>query len=309
MQSTNLEYGRDYAFKIVTRGRIPGRHHIHPLLNVESVGPLVGPGKRIQVTGVASDFVYPLRTLDGIPIPNLETWQIGNVARNHAFWALVALVWLGWWLRRRPLLFPRYRAVAADRAESLVTVGDRAVAATLLVFTLASIAYGTISTNLRYPQTSALQGGRVRVHPLPPAPESVEVIAKRGVYHVPGRTLILTLGVTNGTAHPVRLGEFTAANLRFVNRAVPAVAVDPSYPPELVPPSGLTIDDDRAIQPTETRTIRIEASDAAWETERLASLMGNPDSSYGGLLFFFDDRGNRTIAEVSGPAIPVFMGL
>lgn len=115
--------------------------------------------------------------------------------------------------------------------------------------------------------------------------------------------------MTNRTERPVRLGELTAANLRFVNRAVPAAAVDPSYPAELVPPSGLSLDDDIPIRPGETRTVRIEASDAAWETERLASLMGNPDSSYGGLLFFFDDRGNRTIAEVSGPAIPVFMRL
>ena len=52
-----------------------------------------------------------------------------------------------------------------------------------------------------------------------------------------------------------------------------------------------------------------EAADAAWETERLASLMGNPDSSYGAVLFFFDSQGKRTVSEVSGPAIPVFTTL
>ncbi|MGH2669593.1 MAG: methane monooxygenase/ammonia monooxygenase subunit B, partial [bacterium] len=59
----------------------------------------------------------------------------------------------------------------------------------------------------------------------------------------------------------------------------------------------------------ETREIKVEAADAAWETERLASLMGNPDSSYGALLFFFDDKGKRTVSEVSGPAVPVFTTL
>ena len=73
--------------------------------------------------------------------------------------------------------------------------------------------------------------------------------------------------------------------------------------------NGLVVSDDEPIAPGEKRTLKIEASDAAWETERLASLMGNPDSSYGALLFFFDIQGKRTIAEVSGPAMPVFTSL
>jgi hypothetical protein len=58
----------------------------------------------------------------------------------------------------------------------------------------------------------------------------------KGVYQVPGRSLQLTLRVTNHTARPVRLGEFTAANLRFVNRSVPAAAagVPAGYPEDLI---------------------------------------------------------------------------
>jgi len=36
IQSTGLQLDRDYEFKIVVKGRIPGRHHIHPMLNVKS---------------------------------------------------------------------------------------------------------------------------------------------------------------------------------------------------------------------------------------------------------------------------------
>jgi methane/ammonia monooxygenase subunit B len=309
MQSTSLEYGRDYTFKIVAKARVPGNHHVHPMINVEEAGPLVGPGKFIAVSGNAADFVVPLKTLDGIEIPNLETWGVRNVAWVHAIWTIIALVWIGWWVRRRPLLLPRFRAVASGNDAGLVTNADRMVAAGLLVVTLFGVAYGMVSTNARYPRTSALQGGRVRVPPLEAAPGGdVIVTPKRGVYHVPGRTLILTIEVTNRTARPIRLGEFTAANLRFVNHAMPAAVagVDPSFPRELVPGSGLVVDKDEPIPVGATKTIRVEASDAAWETERLASLMGNPDSSYGALLFFFDDQGHRTIAEVSGPALPVF---
>jgi methane/ammonia monooxygenase subunit B len=310
MQSTTLEYGRDYEFKLVLKARIPGSHHVHPMINVESAGPLLGPGKWIEVTGNAADFVYPTRTLDGIEIPNLETWKIGTVTAVHLAWTAVGLLWVGWWFRRRPVFLPRFEAVSDRREAGLVTQGDRALAAAVLAITLFGVAFGAFATNAKYPYTSALQGGRVRVLPLPAEdPPRVEVRHERGVYHVPGRTLILTLSVTNRSDRPVRLGEFTAANLRFVNRSLPAAVagVDPSFPPELLPPSGLVVEPDEPIAPGQTRTIRLEASDGAWETERLASLMGNPDSSYGALLFFFDDQGRRWIAEVSGPALPVFV--
>jgi methane/ammonia monooxygenase subunit B len=281
------------------------------MINVQSAGPLLGPGKWIEVTGNGSDFVYPLKTLDGIEIPNLETWKIDNVLRNHAYWILLALAWLGWWLRRGPVLMPRYRAVVAGRGEELVGSRDRAFAAGLVVFVLFSVAYGAVSSFSKYPRTSALQGGRVRVFPSPLDPQTVSVRPRKGVYEVPGRSLVLTLEVKNEAARPVRLGEFTAASVRFVNRKLPAAVagLDPTYPADLVARDGLLVDDDKPIAPGETRTIHITAADAAWETQRLASLMGNPDSSYGGLLFFFDDQGKRIVSEVSGPAIPVFTRL
>ena len=311
MQSTNLEYGKEYEFRIVAKARTPGHHHVHPMLNVASAGPLLGPGKWIDVTGNAEDFVYPLKTLDGITVPNLETWQLGHIFGVHAYWLLIAFLWLGWWFRGGPALLARYRAIEAGRQESMFTNGDRIAAAALVVLALFSVAYGMVSTNAKYPRTSALQGGRVRVFPLPDQPEQVVVRHKKGVYQVPGRSLQLTLQVTNHTAKPVRLGEFTAANLRFVNQKVPAAVagVPANYPQDLLARSGLGVSPDEPIPPGETREIQVEAADAAWETERLASLMGNPDSSYGAMLFFFDSQGKRTVSEVSGPAIPVFTTL
>jgi methane/ammonia monooxygenase subunit B len=50
----------------------------------------------------------------------------------------------------------------------------------------------------------------------------------------------------------------------------------------------------------------IDATDAAWELERLVSFLSNVDSRTGGLIFFFDSKGNRYISEVYGPILPVF---
>jgi len=306
MQSTTLEYGKEYEFRIIAKARMPGRHHVHPMLNVEYAGPLLGPGKSIEVEGEAADFAFPLTTLDGIQIPNLETWQLGNIGRVHAYWLVLAFLWLGWWFRRGPRLLSRFRSIDGGKEESLLTGADRIAGAVIVVVALASVAFGMISTNAKYPRTSALQGGRVRVLPLPDEAEQVLVRHTRGVYQVPGRSLELTLKVTNKSANPVRLGEFTAANLRFVNRGVAAAAagVPANYPDDLLARNGLVVTPDEPIPPGETREIKVQAADAAWETERLASLMGNPDSSYGALLFFFDPQGKRFVSEVSGPAIP-----
>lgn len=311
MQSTNLEYGKEYEFRIVAKARIPGHHHVHPMLNVEGAGPLLGPGKFIDIEGNSADFVYPLKTLDGIEVANLETWQLGNIAWNHAYWLFFAFAWIGWWFRGGPQLLRRFRMVSDEREEALGTNRDRMVAAGFVVVVLFSVAYGMISTNSKYPRTSALQGGRVRVFPLPDDPERVEVRHVKGVYQVPGRSLQLTLKVTNHTSKPVQLGEFTAANLRFVNHDVPAAVagVAPGYPADLLTRNGLVVTPNDPIAPGQTREIKVDASDSAWETEHLASLMGNPDSSYGALLFFFDANGKRMVSEVSGPAVPNFTAL
>jgi methane/ammonia monooxygenase subunit B len=114
--------------------------------------------------------------------------------------------------------------------------------------------------------------------------------------------------VTNSGPRPLRIGEFTTAQLRFVNRGLPAEIknVDPDYPKDLIAPTPLKIEQDTPIQPGETRKIYMEATDAAWETERLMSFLNDIDTRIGGLVFLFDDQGKRYLAEIGGPVVPVF---
>jgi methane/ammonia monooxygenase subunit B len=308
VQSTGLQLGRDYEFKIVIKGRIPGQHHIHPMLNIRSAGPLPGPGEWIEVTGNFDDFRQGAKTLDGTVIPNLEDWNLGMVFGWHAFWIALGLAWLLWWLRR-PLLIPRYMALMAGREDALITRLDRAVAVGLLIGVIVLVIGGFYWAEAEYPNTIPLQAGRVRVTPLPAEPPAVDVKVKQAHYDVPGRAMRVVLEVTNTFTKPVQLGEFTSANLRFVNQTVPAAAsaVDPTYPKELLPKTGLQVEPNSPLQPGETRTVRFVAADVAWEIERLTSLMRDPDSSFGGLLFFYDSDGARHIANVFGTIIPTFV--
>ena len=107
------------------------------------------------------------------------------------------------------------------------------------------------------------------------------------------------------------LGEFTSANLRFVDHSLPAATagVDKDYPPELLPPGGLKSSVAEPLQPGETRKFSIEARDAAWELERLTSFLTDVNSKMGGMLLFYDKDGNRHLAEISGPIIPYFTNI
>lgn len=307
IQSTNLKLNRDYDFKLVMRARIPGRYHIHPTLMVENAGPIAGPGFWVKISGSHADYAYPAKTLSGETIPNLETWGVASVVGWQGFWAGVGLVWLLWWLRR-PLLIPRYIALVAGREDVLITRADRIVGAMLAVGVVAVVGVSAYLAEAKYPKTVPLQAGKSVIEPLPEENLRVKADVMRATYDVPGRSLKMSLKVTNNTDHPVELGEFLTANVRFINRASTQViaSVSADYPKELMN-SGLRLKDSRPLSPGETRELEVDASDAMWEVERLTDLLNGPVSRFGGLLFFYGQESKRHVVSVSAPIMPVFM--
>jgi methane/ammonia monooxygenase subunit B len=69
---------------------------------------------------------------------------------------------------------------------------------------------------------------------------------------------------------------------------------------------GLTLDSVEPIAPGETRTLHITASDSLWQRERLDGLIRDADTRMGGLLFLYDDAGNRYVSSISTAVIPKF---
>jgi len=306
----NLEIGRDYSFKLVMRGRIPGRWHLHPVLNVHGAGPIVGPGHWVDVVGSAANFKVPVTTMTGEVIDDLQHYGVARVQWWQAGYALLAVLWIVWWIRR-PLIVPRWNAIKKGREDLLVTRTDDRVAAGLLVVVLVVVIAGYRHTTQKYEYVVPLQAGSFKTKPLPQAPAVVAVELKDATYDVPGRSLRLDVEITNQSGSELRVGEFSTANLRFINPSLELAlaGVDPSFPKDLVAGSGLKVSDDSPLAPGETRRLRLEATDAAWEIERLVSFLTNVDSRVGGMLFFFDGTGQRHMAEVSGPIIPVFTQL
>lgn len=305
-----LEIGRDYEFRLVMKGRIPGRWHLHPVLNVHGAGPIVGPGEWIDVSGNAADFKQSVTTITGVDIEDLQHFGVSRARWWQLGYGALAAIWLLWWLRR-PLIIPRWLATQKGRDDLLLTPSDDKFAAATIVVVLLVVIIGYTQTVKEFPYIVPLQSGFVKVPPLPKVPEVVNFEVKKAVYDVPGRSMRFDVLVTNNAERSVRVGEFMTAQLRFINKDLPAAVagIDPKFPKELVAKTGLKLSSDAPIAPGETRELRIEATDAAWEIERLVSFLSNVDSRVGGMVFSFDEKGNRYMSEISGAIVPVFTEL
>lgn len=307
---SKLELGRDYEFKLVMKGRVPGRHHIHPLLSVKGSGPLVGPGQWIEVTGSKADYVHKVTTMNGIEVENIEFYGISRALKWYGVWLALAAFWLLFWLVR-PLLLPRWMALQKGREDVLISNRDVTVGVILGVVVVAIAFGGYAYSKHEYPHVVPLQAGTSKVDPLPKSAHAVEVTVTKASYDVPGRSMRITARMVNHGSEPVSILEFATANLRFVNKQAPGAdkAVPSDYPRDLVAREGLGVSDQKPLMPGETREIKLEASDALWEVERLVSFLTDVDSKFGGLLFFVDKSGNRVMSEISGPILPTFTAL
>jgi methane/ammonia monooxygenase subunit B len=303
-RSVTLELGETYAFRVLLKARRPGEWHVHTMMNVEGGGPIIGPGKFVTITGSMGSFVNPITTLTGQTI-DLETWALDEIYFYSFMWVAIGIAWMLYWCRR-PVFIPRQIAVASGKADSLISDGDKKVAMAFFVATIALTAVLMSSTNAKYPVTTPLQAGLLRgMKPLEMPESTIAVKVEDASYRVPGRAMQMTLTVTNNGDTAVRLGEFNTASVRFLDGAV--YQDDSGYPADLLAENGLSVSDNSPLAPGETRTIEVTASDAAWEVYRLADLIYDPDSRFAGLLFFFDDNGNRQMAMVDAPLIPVFI--
>jgi methane/ammonia monooxygenase subunit B len=302
VNTTSLEIGRDYEFETVIKARKPGRYHVHPMVNVLSAGPIVGPGKWVEIEGDFADFTNPVTTITGETV-DLETHGLANVIRWHLTWVAIGVAWLVYWFRR-PLFIPRMVRIQKGDTKGLITGTDYIVGAAFALGTIALVAFGFFGANSKYPTTVPLQTGRKVVAPLPLEPSPVTIAVQEATYRIPGRTVNLTLEITNESDRALRVGEFTTANLRFLNPDV--VEQDPSYPAELVE-AGLVVEPAAPIEPGETRVVKISATNPAWETEQLAMLIHDPDSRFGGLLMFYDAEGKRSVVTIGGGLIPTFI--
>ncbi|MGZ8199172.1 MAG: bacterial ammonia monooxygenase, subunit AmoB [Methylosarcina sp.] len=305
VNSVALQPGGDYSFKVVLKGRLPGRYHIHPFFNLKDAGQVMGPGVWLDVSGDASDFSNEAKTINGEVI-NMESYGLGNGLFWHIVWGVLASAWLLWWVRR-PLFIPRYRMLQAGLEGELVTQQDKHIGKAILIgVPLFVLAANWMAIN-QHPKAIPLQAALDQILPLSAQVNAgiVDVDTLKAEYRIPERAMTFLVKVNNRSDKPVQVGELAVANVRFLNKEFAQPSQDNTD--RMIAPDGLTLSDATPIQPGEERTMTIIAKDALWESERLDGLIRDSDSRIGGLLFFYDGLiGERFISSITAAVIPKF---
>jgi methane/ammonia monooxygenase subunit B len=307
VSSFALKLGGDYEFKIVLKGRLPGRFHVHPFFNLHDAGPVMGSGEWVEISGQPSAFVNEVKTLDGAVI-DMETYGLANGIGWHALWIVIGTAWLLWWVRR-PLFLPRFRMVRDGHASELISKLDRMIALGILVGVPAIVLVANRIADRTYTNAIPLQAALDQIDPLPQVVNSgpVKVTVQRTEFNLPARAVTLFATIRNGSSQPVSVTEFATANVRFIAPKKDGAANEVGGNSDAdVAKDGLTLDSYDPVAPGETRTVRITAADALWQRERLDGIVRDADSRIGGLLFLVDGAGARHIASIASAVIPKF---
>ena len=305
VNSVALQPGGDYTFKVVLKGRLPGRYHIHPFFNLKDAGQVMGPGVWLEVSGNAADFRNEIKTINGEVI-NMETYGLSNGIFWHVFWGALAAAWLLWWVRR-PLFIARYRMLQAGLEDELVTQQDKHIAKAILIGVPLFVLGANWMTISEYPKAIPLQAALDQILPLSAQVNAgvVDVDTLKAEYRIPERAMTFLVKVNNRSDKPIQVGELAIANVRFLNKELAMPSQDNTD--RMIAPDGLTLDNAAPIQPGEERTMTIIAKDALWESEKLDGLIRDSDSRIGGLLFFYDGLvGERFISSITAAVIPKF---
>jgi len=85
---------------------------------------------------------------------------LGNTYFWHAAW--YGLVYFGLLMARKPIFVPRFIAVEAGKADSLITAADKKVALGFAVGTIRNYCYDNASTNESSLLQTPLQAGLLR---------------------------------------------------------------------------------------------------------------------------------------------------
>jgi methane/ammonia monooxygenase subunit B len=300
----SLEIGKDYEYKILLKARRQGRYHVHVQINVKDGGPIVGPGQWINIKGDMANFTNPVTLLDGSTI-DLETYGIKWTYTYHFLWMAAAAVWVVYWFMQKGIIARGWQ-VAAGKGNEIITTNDKRFGALWLAGSMLALLIFYASATSEFPRTLPMQAGLLTgIESIDePATPVLTAQYQGGSYKVPGRELTIKYKVTNHGTEPLKVGEFTAAGLRFLNPDV--FTTKPEFPDYLLADRGLSVNDPAPIAPGETRDLVVTIQDARFDIERLSDLAYDMDSQFGGLLFFFAPSGKREKLEVGGPVIPKF---
>jgi methane/ammonia monooxygenase subunit B len=298
-----VEKGGTYDYKMVMRGRRPGRWHVHPGIAIQGTGTLIGPGEWVTVEPSDSPFVMPVSLLSGRTV-NLET--LGG--RFVWWWSfagfLIGLVWMIYWTvpkRTVTRLAVTTQLPVNDDAPDigLITPRDHFWMDILAGLTILLLVVGWVRMAAKYPVRLPQQTDRFAPVSLTPSDHMATVHATGATYDEHGDKLTIHADITNRSPNPITLNSYVMAMASFVNGDQEALAK--AGPADFVSP--LTVDPPGPIAPGETRKVTLTMSSGVFDQERLIPLH-DPQQLIAGLLRVSDTQGRQDIVTVKSVLIP-----
>lgn len=208
-----LQRGDSFDFRIRLVGRRPGRWHVHPRLDVEGQGPIVGPGEWVRVRPGHAAYHQDV-TLESGGHVDLETYGRATVLGWHSLWIILGLAFSAFWLRKG-LLARFIRLRESGPQISLVGGKDRRFAVGVGVLTLALIVGSSAYASSRWANSIPIQVMRDRVPTLPQATIRPDVRLREMVYRIRGQSVSFVLEIEN-TDQPLTIERLVIGPVTFV---------------------------------------------------------------------------------------------
>ena len=169
-----------------------------------------------SVAGAAADFAYPLKTLDGRTIPDLSTWGVRTVVIWQLLWVAIGAFLAALVDTTSHAHSPLPRGGGRQNRQD-DNASDVIVGAVVLVATVTIVIGGVSWAEAEYPRSVPLQAGKCEPTRCRCRMVKSQSRFVQATYDVPGRSMKLTLLVKNETPDVLEIGEFSSANVRFIN--------------------------------------------------------------------------------------------
>lgn len=288
-QAIELEKGRSYEFRIDLQARREGRFHVHPMITVEGVGPLIGPGMWFEIAGApgGEDFENVVTLKNGDRV-NLETYNRSNVMAWHLAYLIPGILFLGYWLRK-PLVQRLAMINAGAAPDDLVTKRDVKVSVGIGAVTLAIVAAGAVYSATEWPDGVPLQ-----VRNNTPAGElAADDVAARavgsGTFDAERDEVRLELRLRNDGSERLTLRDYSTGNLRFA-------------PGDGEATGRLLTSGPVVLAPGEERKVMVTLQSEKWIEEELIPST-EVEVAVGGIMRFTAPDGSERLAEVNAPVV------
>lgn len=288
--------GKMYDFKMTVRGRTPGTYHIHPALYIAGVGPLIGPGQWVTINEAPGGFTFPVTLLNGVTIPDLQTYQTPLMLVFTSLTMLLGMAWLAYWTVPKPTvtrlaitnLIPS-NDIGSDFG--LITRTDIRNVSIIAALALLLLSAGGIYGKVSFPITLPPQVIRYDAPALPDPPRLTEVSPAQSTYDAHTDTLTLKATVKNVGNNPISLQQLTIANHEFVLSS-------PQQPWQ----TPMSAEPATPLNPGESREVTLRIAGGHLEDERLIPL-GEPLQAVTGVLVFSDSSGAKSYGAVRWPIV------